>query len=326
MPTDVPGLRLEAPSYDPFQIVRLLECADSSRPRVGTSLHPAEDIVSFGQPPSLAFPTSSVSGVVEGGPRPRVLLRNFGLLGSNGPLPLHITEYVDGRVRNHRDTTLRSFCDLLTNRLAALFYRAWAVNQPAVSYDRDGDDRFAFYTLCLLGLGGEGLRHRDAVPDRAKLYMAARLRHLPCSAESLEQMLADWFGLPCRVEQMVGEWITIPPERRTRLGESPETCALGRTTVVGARVWDVQGRFRVRLGPMPLSPYERLLPGRPGMAELSSWVRLHAGLEYGWDVRLVLLEDEVPPVRLGRAGRLGQTTWLGAGGRDRDDLVLESVA
>jgi type VI secretion system protein ImpH len=326
MPAVTETLKHDATRYDPFQIVRLLESADMSRPRVGMSLNPAEDIVSFGQAPSLAFPTSSVSGVVYDGPRPKVLLNNFGLFGSNGPLPLHITEYVDDRVRNHHDTTLRSFCDLLSNRLAGLFYRAWAVNQPAVSYDRGGDDRFSFYVMCLLGLGTDGLSDRDTVPDRAKIYMASRLRQLPSSGESLEQMLGDWFDLPCHVEQMVGEWISIPPERRTRMGESAETCALGKTTVVGGRIWDVQGRFRVHLGPMSLKQYQGLLPGGSGMSELSSWVRLHAGLEYGWDVQLVLREDEVPPVQLGHTGRLGQTTWLGAGGRDRDDLVLGSVA
>jgi type VI secretion system protein ImpH len=321
-----PRLRFPPSAYDPFQIVRLFECADTTRPRIGTSLRSAEDILSFGQPPSLAFATSSVASILDSGPRPKVLLNGFGLMGPNGPLPLHFTEYVDDRERHHQDPTLIAFCDFLSNRLAALFYRAWAVNQPAVSHDRAADDRFGFYGLCLLGLGTEGLRARDSLPDNAKLYMAPRLRHLPSSAESLEQVLGDWFRLPCHVEQMVGEWIEIPEDRRTRLGASADTGSLGRTSVVGGRVWDVQARFRVHLGPMSLRQYEHLLPGASGMKELSDWVRLQAGLEYGWDAKLVLREDEVPGVRLGEAGALGHTTWLGAGGRDRDDLVVQAVA
>lgn len=326
MPARPSRLKHEPASYDPFALIRLLESTDFSSPRVGRSLKPAEDPLAFGQPASLAFASSSIAGIVEQGPRPKVLVHMFGLLGTNGPLPLHLTEYIDDRARNHHDTTLQAFCDLLTNRMAALFYRAWAVNQPAVAHDRSADDRFSFYLRCILGLGTDGLQSRDAVPDSAKLYMASRLRQLPNAAESLESMIGDWFGLPCRIEQLVGQWLAIPESGQTRMGLSPETGALGKTTVVGSRVWDVQGRFRIHLGPMSLAQYERLLPGREGMEQLCSWVKLQSGLEYTWDVRPVLREEQVPGVTLGESGMLGQTTWLGSGGRDRDDLILEPVA
>lgn len=326
MPAQTSRLQHDPSEYDPFALIRLLECTDLTKPRVGRSLKPAEDLMSFGQPASLAFATSSVAGIVESGPRPKVMMHMFGLLGPNGPLPLHLTEYIDDRTRNHHDTTLQSFTELLTNRLTALFYRAWAVNQPAVAHDRSEDDRFSFYLRCILGLGTDGLQSRDAVPDSAKLYMASRLRQLPNSAESLESMIGDWFRMPCRVEQMVGEWLAIPTSGQTRMGISPETGTLGKTTVVGSRIWDVQGRFRIHLGPMSLAQYERLLPGNKGMNELCSWVKLQSGLEYAWDVRPVLKEDEVPGVTLGKSGMLGHTTWLGSGGRDRDDLILEPVA
>lgn len=322
MPADASRLGRHPAAYDPFQLVRLLEGMSAELPRVGRSLRPSEDPVSFGQSTSMAFATSSVEEISGDGPRPRVRLRNFGLLGTNGPLPHHLTEYIDHRVRDRRDTTLRSFCDLLTNRLAALFYRAWAVNQPAVSHDRPVDDRYEFYLRCLLGLGTDGLRGRDAVPDTAKLYMAPRLRHLPPSAESLERVIGDWFGMPCHVEQMVGEWIPIPEAGQTRLGDSARTGTLGESTVVGSRMWDVQGRFRVHLGPMSLAEYEGLLPGREGMEQLRSWVSLRVGLEFGWDARLILRKDEVPDIELGRSGMLGRTTWLGSGGLDRGDLAV----
>ena len=41
------------------------------------------------------------------------------------------------------------------------------------------------------------------------------------------------------------------------------------------------------------------------------WVRLYLCFELDWDVRLMLKHDEVPPMVLGRDGRLGWTTWLG---------------
>ena len=43
---------------------------------------------------------------------------------------------------------------------------------------------------------------------------------------------------------------------------------------------------------------------------LCDWVRNYVGEQYSWDVQLVLAKDEVPAMQLGRAGRLGWTTWL----------------
>ena len=45
----------------------------------------------------------------------------FGLLGPNGPLPLHLTEYVRERLRHHADPTFARFLDLFHHRFALFF-------------------------------------------------------------------------------------------------------------------------------------------------------------------------------------------------------------
>lgn len=54
----------------------------------------------------------------------------FGLGGPNGPLPLHLTEYMRERQRNHADPTSKRFLDVFHHRLLSLFYRAWAEARP----------------------------------------------------------------------------------------------------------------------------------------------------------------------------------------------------
>lgn len=71
-------------------------------------------------------------------------VRFFGMLGPNGPLPLHLTEYARSRSIHAGDQTLVRFLDIFHHRFMALFYRAWAQAQPTVSLDRPGEDRFSF--------------------------------------------------------------------------------------------------------------------------------------------------------------------------------------
>ena len=105
-------------------------------------------------------------------------MRLFGLLGPNGPLPLHITEYARERMRHAGDQTLSRFLDIFHHRFVTLFYRAWAQAQPHVNHDRPAEDRFASYVGAFVGLLPAAFRERDALPDLAKFFHAgALIRH-----------------------------------------------------------------------------------------------------------------------------------------------------
>ena len=100
------------------------------------------------------------------------------------------------------------------------------------------------------------------------------------------------------------------------------------SAVAGGRVWDRQYKFRVRIGSLTLDQYEAFLPGGMLIQKLADWVRLYLGFELAWDVRLMLRRGEVPPLMLGRSGRLGWTTWLGErrADTDADDLCVDAEA
>jgi type VI secretion system protein ImpH len=87
--------------------------------------------------------------------------------------------------------------------------------------------------------------------------------------------------------------------------------------VLGASVWDVQHKFRIVIGPLAWADYVALQTGQPRLAELKAMVRHYVGLEFDWDLRLILRPEDRPFLELGRiqasklgAGRLGQTAWL----------------
>jgi type VI secretion system protein ImpH len=310
--------------YDFYQTLRRLECFYVDQPRWGEAHRPIDEPVRLGQDPDLAFAPAPLAwfGHERGDVKPRLQVRLFGLLGPNGPLPIHITEYARERLHNAGDRTLSRFLDVFHHRFVALFYRAWAQAQPHVNRDRPDADRFGGYVGALLGLRPQAFRHRDAVPDIAKLFhVGALVRHVR-NAEGLRSILQQFFRVPVRIEQFVMHWMALAPSERTYLARQGAT--LGHGAVLGARVWDGQHKFRVQIGPLTLPEYESFLPGGSRLGQLVDWVAFYLSFELDWDVRLILQHDHVPPLTLDRTRRLGWTTWLGTRrtSRNAGDLCL----
>jgi type VI secretion system protein ImpH len=325
--------------YDFYQTLRRLECLHAEKPRWGTALRPVDEPVRLGQDPDVSFapaPLASLEFGRDGAP-PRLQVRLFGLLGPNGPLPIHITEYVRHRLRHAGDPTLSRFLDLFHHRFMALFYRAWAQAQPHVNRDRPKQDRYIVYIGSFVGVAPATLQHRDSVPDLARLFHAGALVRQVRNAAGLAAIIRQFFRVPARIEEFVGHWLALGPRERTYLRR--DGAALGVSAVAGARVWDHQGKFRIHLGPLKLAEYEAFLPAapsdRPGvrsggvlLRKLVDWVRFYLCFELDWDVRLRLEREEVPALRLGSVGQLGWTTWLGTrrSASDADDLCLDGEA
>lgn len=334
-------LERNAARMDFFQVLRLIENAHPELPRIGASLRPRDDAVRFGQDPGLTFHATALgqflragAGGPEGAPRrARLAVNFFGLLGANGPMPTHITEYVRDRLRNGGDGTMLAFLDVFHHRMLSLFYRAKAQAEPAISLDREDEDRYAEFVGSLFGIGAPALRQRDEIGDFAKLHFAGLLANNARPASGLVSILREYFKLPVQVEQFVGHWMRLPLEIQSRLGAAEDGNRLGVSTVLGSKVWDSQNKFRIVIGPMGLADYERMLPGGDSMKRLLAWVRNYAGTALDWDVRLILKKEETPALRLGRDSggrglRLGWSTWPAgaAPGRDPDQLLINPSA
>jgi type VI secretion system protein ImpH len=254
-------LEKTAYAYDFYQALRRLDCSFPDKPPTGQSSRAADDPVRISQEVSMAFAPATLQAVEPRGDLPpRLVQRFFGMLGPQGPLPLHITEYVRDRLRNHDDKTLLRFLDVFHHRMITLFYRAWARVRPTVSFDQPAWDRFSDYTGTLFGLGMATLLNRDALPDLPKRHFAGLMSCQTRHAEGLLAILKGYFRLPVQVEEFVGQWVELPANCRCLLGLS--SAKLGVDTTVGSHVWDCQQKFRVVLGPLALDEYYRMLPGK----------------------------------------------------------------
>ncbi len=310
---------------DFYQVLRRIDAAHPDKPRLGQGLRPGDEAVRIVQPADLTFAPTPVAGirVPPGGGAVHLRQRIFGLIGPNGALPIHLTELARERAHHHGDHALQRFLDMLAQRFAVLFYRAWADAQPLLSMDRGGDTAFARRLGALVGIGEDSLLARDAAGDAAKLHFAGRLSRQVRDADGLQNWCRVEFDVPVQVQQWQGHWMPLGVGERTRLGRRAGH-ELGRGAVLGTQAWDVQHKFRIVAGPMHLDRFESFLPEGGQLERIRALVRQWVGQEFEWDLQLVLARDDVPRLRLGGRGRLGRNSWLGRWRRPHDaaDVLL----
>ena len=320
----------QAARIDFFQVLRLIENAHPQLPRIGASLRPRDDPVRFGQDPALIFHPTMLGDFkrASADARARLAVNFFGLLGANGPMPTHLTEYVRDRLRHGDDATLMAFMDVFHHRMLCLFYRARASAEPVISLDRADGDRFSVFVGSLFGIGAPALKDRDDIGDFAKLHFAGLLANRARPASGLTSILRAYFKVTLHIEQFVGHWMRLPSEIQSRIGRDEDGNRLGASLVLGRSVWDCQNKFRIVMGPLGYDDYCRFMPGCDSLKRLQSWVRTYVGLTLDWDVRLILKKEQLPPLRLGGAVRLGWSTWLASAPacRDPDQLLIHPDA
>ncbi|MDR5740978.1 MULTISPECIES: type VI secretion system baseplate subunit TssG [unclassified Caballeronia] len=317
--------------HDFYRVMRHIEAMTPHLPRLGAGARPQDEPVRLAQDVSLAFAPAPLAALehANGARAPRLAQRFFGYLGPNGPLPLHLTDFIRERGLHHGDRAFARLLDALLHRFLLLFYRAWAQGRPVNALDRPGHDRFAFYTGALIGLADEANRRRDAVSDHAKLHFAGLWNMQTRPADALEAIAGALLRVPVRVAPYRGHWMTLQPDERAALRR--KGACLGRGAVLGRAVWDRQHAFRLVIGPLSLAQFESLLPGGDALPTLVAVVRQHLNGELAWDAQLVLAADDVPTAQIGRYGRLGISTWLGLKSRHADcadcaDLKLDAEA
>lgn len=315
--TDTPLVRIlfdEAYGFSFFQAVRILERVYPQRKAVGRDGKPDGEVVRFRTRVSLNFPASQIHQISGDGNRerpPEMTVAFMGLTGPLGVLPAHYTELLLERTRYH-DDALWDFLDLFNHRMISLFYRAWEKYRFPVAYERGEEDRFTEYLFDIVGLGTRGLRGRLSLPDQGLLLYGGLIAQRPHSASASAGILSDYFGVPGRIEQLYGQWLKLDEESLTRLGTA--NSELGTSTVAGDRVWDTQSKFRVKFGPLSFEKFKSFLPIGSAFRPAADLMRLLAGMEFDFDVQLILKADEVPACVLTthakRRPMLGWTSWL----------------
>lgn len=235
---------------------------------------------------------------------------NFmGLAGAFGPLAMPDTELVLDRIRS-KDFAIRDFLDIFNHRLVSLMYQVRKRHRLTLTNQPPEETPTARRLYSFFGLGLDGLLNRMQVPDRTLLATAGILAQQPRSAVGLERLLACHFQVEVSVSQLAGCWRSLEASEWTCIGRiHGRNQRLGAGAVVGTRIWDQQGAFAVRLGPLTQNEFRDFLPNGTGYRPLCELTRFYAGPEFELGFQLTLKATEVPQSWLGHAV-LGWTSWL----------------
>ncbi|MBZ9883745.1 type VI secretion system baseplate subunit TssG [Mesorhizobium sp. CA10] len=318
-------------SFDFFELLRRLE---QRRGLFGHSGTADREPARLGQHVRLSFSARDVikfQDARDNAPA-RVTIANLGLLGPEGPMPLHLTRWVLDRLSQRwfsgadaeqtSDTTFVDFVNILQHRMIALYYRAWADAHPAVQVERSVGGRVRAMLEAMAGIGLPGTQ--DSELDAVRLRQAGSLANQVDGAERLTLFLATAFKVPVEIKEFVAAWITIPTALQSRVGKA--YAALGGGATIGPRVFSRQSRIELRVGPLSLDDFKSFLPGERRLALFKKAVRDMIGEALDVDLRVVLAREAVPAPKMGTI-QLGRTSWLSrpAEKGDADDLRLRTI-
>ena len=112
-----------------------------------------------------------------------------------------------------------------------------------------------------------------------------------------------------RCGQFQGQWLQLDPATNSSSCANVGNCQLGQNLVIGERVWDVEGKIRVRVGPLDYEQFVEFLPYRGAVnasRERSSCFAPGAAVHWShleFDVQVLLRARRGARHHLGRSSR-----------------------
>jgi type VI secretion system protein ImpH len=302
-------------SFNFFKAVHLLEGYSGGK-ALGKRLSPGDDPVRFRVKPGFNFPISDILAIKNGNvnPDPVMTVNFMGLIGPQGVLPHWYNAHAQ-ETNHKKDFAFTDFLDLFHHRLLSLFYLAWKKYRLPENYRPDGNDPISESLAGFIGMGAE---EQKADPDFAKVakkrllyFTGIASRSVPTPA-AIGTIIADATGLPVHVKQFVERMLPIHERDKSCLGKANST--LNKDALCGSRVRDASSFFTVELGPMSWEKYLSFQPKGANLTLVRKLITFIVGLEYEFDIHLILKGKEIPSLQLGGGKKgnpvLGRTVLL----------------
>ncbi|MCD5984002.1 type VI secretion system baseplate subunit TssG [Pseudomonas sp. CDFA 610] len=299
--------------YSIYQAIPLiLEVLREIHPKADDeSLH---DFLLLHANPGLGFPGSDIERLElfewRGKFHVRLCLNVISLVGSGSPLPAFYGEQVLDEEGDFSVT--RDFLDVFHHRLQKLMLPVWRKYRYHAVFAHGATDRFSEHLFALIGLGGERIREAADLDWKRLLPYLGLLSLRAHSAALIESVLRYYFNhADFFIEQCAERVVHITREQRNFLGRNHSQ--LGQDAVLGERIRDRSGKFRIHIRRLCWDSFHKFLPQGASNQPLSALVRFTQRDFLEYDVCLALLREEIRALCIGEQNtcRLGWTSWLG---------------
>lgn len=306
----------ETYDFEFSQAIRILEALKPGCTSFGEGDDPSKEALQVKSRLTLSVSSSDLYNVAppfSGDKRPVLTVNFLGIAGIQGPLPAPYAEIVIDRIR-HKDHASRDFLDIFNHRLVSFWHRIRKKVVLGMEQIPPESTNAGKTFLDLLGLNSFYLRHKLRVPDRSLLAFTPLFWQRNKSIAGLQQLLKSYFRTEIHIQELQGYWYQALAEDLTLIGNiKGQYNSLGRSTIVGKRSWSQAAGINIFLKHLSWKKYLSHLPGQHGHAALGSLTKFYAGIEHRFNFYAAIKHSEIPPIHLGKAARLGQTTWLTRG-------------
>jgi type VI secretion system protein ImpH len=304
-PDFIQSLRKEGYNFNFFQALELLEEKFFKEKGIKNPLEAGK--IRCVPDSSLVFPPSDIKKIEEVHGVFKLTLTFMGLIGVSSPLPLYFSEYV----ARHEDNAvpLIDFLNIFNHRCYTLFYKAWKKYRFIRSFSLRETDSFSRRLALLAGLDPQRLSD----PAYSKLLaFTGAFAGKSKSKSALTSLLSNFFNrLPVEINEFAPRWVPLRDPRQ--MGVDMQ---LGVNSIAGAEKWDVAGKFRIAVGPLPREKFELFLPNSENINKIKELVSIFLMDPLEYDIEVKLQSSELVAVILGENNtRLGETSSLGQSSR-----------
>jgi type VI secretion system ImpH/TssG family protein len=195
-----------------------------------------------------------------------------------------------------------------------LYYRSYAANQQAMSFDRRDDDPISLIIKSLAGFSPTDSQERQ---EMLILKSAQQFSFLTRNRQSLEDMLRRLFKFNLEIRDFIPSSRDIPHESRAVLGK--KNTSLGLDLQIGNTYISITGKFEIHIGPLSFEEYRSFMASKNGVQLLTEAIALYLDRPMDYSVVFTVRMNTIPLAQLGfdlegaswDAPQLGYTCWIG---------------
>ncbi|MCW8932459.1 MAG: type VI secretion system baseplate subunit TssG [Gammaproteobacteria bacterium] len=296
-------------------------------------------LIQFSVNPQLAYNSSDIEAVVIEETNEQFIAQmsvNFmGLYGATSPLPAFYSESIL-QAKNGDDST-KDFMDLFNHRMISLVYKCWEKYRYYQQYKHaqysleSGEggktDQFTNWMFSLCGLVRPEQRN-DPNVDWNRLLPFIGLLGMRChSASAIESVLRFYFKFKnIFICPNIQRFVEIEDDQQNRLGT--QCVSLSNNLVLGQRVEDRSGKFRIKITELTYERFLQFLPDGENYMSLRKIVDYVLRDQLDYDIELQLIKQEIPKLSLSHHNneKLGWTTWFGSHNQENKSVIVPGRA